>query len=381
MARIQIFYKGRRKRRNYLFIPFVVLLALVSVLMVTFYGLQKYAVISDESVRVELPILSDGTTATDSQGHEIVSFEPVNASIVFDEPDYMDVEAVAGEDVPPMRAIFVPYTDLNHDKLMEYANRLNEGNALLLEMKPRSGQLMWNSQAELAVNYGIVMPTEQTNAMQGLISELKSLDKEIYLAAQISCCIDNTLPTRTQNYSIKTETGLNYQDDNGYWLDAYNFDVRKYVAQMAQELFDMGFDEVVLADVAHPTLTEAVPLIYTREISTERNTQVAVCGMAKSVAEMLEDRESGYLSIYCDTKPGLVKVDLTTGQDARFFMKIFDRVYLKTDKASYSYNVTDIESNVELGNVYDRLMPVVENYIPDNSSWVLVDVPEEDEED
>ena len=72
----------------------------------------------------------------------------VNASIVFDEPDYMDVEAVAGEDVPPMRAIFVPYTDLNHDKLMEYANRLNEGNALLLEMKPRSGQLMWNSQAE-----------------------------------------------------------------------------------------------------------------------------------------------------------------------------------------------------------------------------------------
>ena len=381
MARIQVFYKGRRKRRNYLFIPFVVLLALVSVLMVTFYGLQKYAVISDESVSVELPILSDGSTTIDSQGHEIVNFEQVNASIVFDEPDYMDVEAVAGEDVPPMRAIFVPYTDLNHDKLMEYANRLNEGNALLLEMKPRSGQLMWNSQAELAVNYGIVMPSEQTSAMQGLIDELKSLDKEIYLAAQISCCIDNTLPTRTQNYTIKTETGLNYQDDNGYWLDAYNFDVRKYVAQMAQELFDMGFDEVVLADVAHPTLTEAIPLIYTRDISTERNTQVAVCGMAKSVAEMLEGRESGYLSIYCDTKPGLVKVDLTTGQDARFFMKIFDRVYLKTDRSAYSYNVADIESNVELGNVYDRLMPVVENYIPDNSSWVLVDVPEDDEYD
>ena len=84
MARIQVFYKGRRKRRNYLFIPFVVLLALVSVLMVTFYGLQKYAVISDESVSVELPILSDGSTTIDSQGHEIVNFEQVNASIVFD---------------------------------------------------------------------------------------------------------------------------------------------------------------------------------------------------------------------------------------------------------------------------------------------------------
>ena len=149
MARIQIFYKGRRKRRNYLFIPFVVLLALISVLMVTFYGLQKYAVITDDSVSVELPILSDENTVVDSQGHEIVSFDPVNVSIVFDEPDYTDVEAVAGENVPPMRAIFVPYTDLNHDKLMEYANRLNDGNALLLEMKPRSGQLMWRTKWEV----------------------------------------------------------------------------------------------------------------------------------------------------------------------------------------------------------------------------------------
>ena len=98
----------------------------------------------------------------------------------------------------------------------------------------------------------------------------------------------------------------------------------------------MGFDEVVLADVAHPTLTEAIPLMYTREISTERNTQVAVCGMAKAWPSAGGQGER-ILSIYCDTRPGLVKADLTTGQDARFFMKIFDRVYLKTDKAAYSY--------------------------------------------
>ena len=164
------------------------------------------------------------------------------------------------------------------------------------------------------------------------------------------------------------------------WLDAYNDEVRRYAAQMAQELFDMGFDEVVLADVAHPTLTEAIPLMYTKEISTQRSTDTAVCGFAVSVASQLEDRESGYLSIYCDTRQGLVKTDLTTGQDARLFMKLYDRVYLKTDKSAYSYNVEDIEGSTELGNIYDRLMPVVENYIPENSSWVLVDVPEEDED-
>ena len=378
MARVQVFYKGRRKRRNYLFIPFVILLAIISVGMVTFYGLQKYAVINKDSVSIELPILADKNAVFDSQGHEIKTFDPVNVSVVLEEPDYSGIEAVAGAKVKPMRAIFVPYTDLNHDKLQEYVGRLNQGNALLLEMKPRSGQLMWESQAEMAVNYGISVPSETTAAVRDFLADME--EKDIYLAAQISCCIDNLLPTRTSAYTIKNEIGMNYQDGNGFWLDAYNEAVRKYAAQMAQELFDMGFDEVVLADVAHPTLTEPVTLLYTNEISTQRNTSLAVCGFAVSVARQLQDRESGALSIYCDTRPGLVKTDLTTGQDARLFMKLYDRVYLKTDKSAYPYNVEDIQSNVSIGTVYDRLMPVVENYIPsDNSSWVLVDVPEEED--
>ena len=378
MARVQVFYKGRRKRRNYLFIPFVILLAIISLGMVTFYGLQKYAVINKDSVSIELPILADKNAVFDSQGHEIKSFDPVNVSVVLEEPDYSGIEAVAGEKVKPMRAIFVPYTDLNHDKLQEYVGRLNQGNALLLEMKPRSGQLMWESQAEMAVNYGISVPSETTAAVRDFLAEME--EKDIYLAAQISCCIDNLLPTRTSAYTLKNEVGMNYQDEKGLWLDAYNEAVRKYAAQMAQELFDMGFDEVVLADVAHPTLTEQVTLLYTNEISTQRDTSLAVCGFAVSVARQLQDRESGALSIYCDTRPALVKPDLTTGQDARLFMKLYDRVYLKTDKSAYPYNVEDIQSNVTIGSVYDRLMPVVENYIPsDNSSWVLIDVPEDDD--
>ena len=378
MARVQVFYKGRRKRRNYLFIPFVILLAIISVGMVTFYGLQKYAVINKDSVSIELPILADKNAVFDSQGHQIKSFDPVNVSVVFEEPDYSGVQAVAGAEVEPMRAIFVPYTDLNHDKLQEYVGRLNQGNALLLEMKPRSGQLMWESQAEMAVNYGISVATDTTAAVRDFLAEME--EKDIYLAAQISCCIDNLLPTRTSAYTIKNEVGMNYQDEKGLWLDAYNEAVRKYAAQMAQELFDMGFDEVVLADVAHPTLTEPVTLLYTNEISTQRDTSLAVCGFAVSVARQLQDRESGALSIYCDTRPALVKPDLTTGQDARLFMKLYDRVYLRTDKSAYPYNVEDIQSNVTIGSVYDRLMPVVENYIPsDNSSWVLIDVPEEDD--
>ncbi len=53
MARVQEFYKGRRKKKNLAIIPFIVLLALVSVTLVTFYGMQKYAVITKDGVSVE----------------------------------------------------------------------------------------------------------------------------------------------------------------------------------------------------------------------------------------------------------------------------------------------------------------------------------------
>ena len=101
-----------------------------------------------------------------------------------------------------------------------------------------------------------------------------------------------------------------------------------------------------------------------------------MCGLATGIADKLRDREK-VLSIYCKTREALVRDDYTTGQNAVLFMQLYDRVYLETDKFTYPYNVEDMESSVHVGSVYDRLVPVVVNYIPDNSSWVLVDGPEE----
>ena len=53
---------------------------------------------------------------------------------------------------------------------------------------------------------------------------------------------------------------------------------------------------------------------------------------------------------------------------------MYDRVYYRTDRYVYSYNLADVEGNVEIGNAQDRFVPVVINYIPhENSSWVLID--------
>ena len=376
MARVQEFYKGKRKRRNYAVLPFLILLTVISVILVLFYGMQKYAVISKDGVAIRLPILEDGQSATvDSEGHVVREFEAVSVPLVFEEADYSYVRSKAGEYAPPVRAIFVPAENVNSNKIIEYAARLVAGNALMLEMKPRSGQTLWESHTHMAEAYSLTMQNDVTAAMPEMIQMLK--EKDIYLVAEISCCIDELLPTRTTAYCIHTETGLNYTDGLGTWLDPYSLDLRTWIAEMVRELWDLGFDEVVLKDVAHPSLAEAIPLLYSREISTPRSSTAAVCGLAAGVADRLYDRQGKAVSIWCNTREALVRDDLTTGQNAVLFMSLFDRVYLDTDKYSYPYNVEDIESQVTTGSVYDRLVPVVINYIPDNTSWILVDGPED----
>lgn len=376
MARIQEFYKGRRKRRNYAIVPFVIVLGIVVLTVVLFYSMQQYAVITKDGITVELPLLSDGKTVVDSEGNEVRVFDPVDVTLQFDEPDYSSVKATAGSRAQGLRAIFVPADNINKEKLTEYANRLNTGNALVLEMKPRSGVLKWNSQATLAVNYGISQQNEATMQLPTLITELKA--KNIYLVAQISCCLDELLASRCTSVTLRNEYGANYTDDYGTWLDAYNTDLRNYIVQITREMYEMGFDEVVLADVAHPVFAEPVALTYTRQMSTQPSAVNAVCGFAMYVSDALRERSINQLSIYIDSPRALVKA-VDNGQDARLFIKVFDRVYLKTDRFAYSYNLADLKPQITIGTDQDRLIPVMDNYLFENASemsWVLVDVAE-----
>ena len=381
MARRSEFYKGRRKKRNYAIIPGVALLLIFSVGIVLFYSTQKYAVVSDDGVTVELPLLSSGGVTYDEEGNQRKVFEPVSVDIQFEEADYSGVPAVAGRGVQPIRAIFVPFEDISEEKITGYANRLSSGNALLLELMRKDGYLAWFSESQLAYAYGLNMVLPETK--ENLVSIVSALKADnIYVAGQISCCMDELLGSRSENFSLKNQYGSDYFDENGYWLDPYNPVARNYSVQLVQELWDMGFDEVVLDNVRHPVAepienedgsrTETV--LYTREMSTTPTPLGAVSGFAVNIAEQLEDRESGKrLSVYINSPTALVHADAANGQDTELFFKLFDRVYYNTDKYAYTFNVKDIEPLCTVGSIKNRFVPVVINYLPDNTSWILVD--------
>ncbi len=383
MARNLEFYKGSRKKRNYALIPFVIVLALLVLAVVLFYTVQKYAVISKDGVEVVLPgMAQDTATHIDSQGHEVKSFAAVETELVFDTPDYSHVEAVAGKNTSPVRAIYIPSEELSYENLMEKAERLSSGNALLLEMKPRSGVLNWASQAEAALSYGLYYQTTATENIADWVTQLKSMEeKDIWLVAQVSCCVDAMLASRAATFALRTDYGADYIDETGTWIDPYNPELRRYIVELCEELYDMGFDEVVLADVMHPvpeTKKGQAPMkfTYSAEMSTEPTPVNAVCGFALYVANELRDRPDGtLLSIYVNSARSLVGEDTGNGQNATLFFKVYDRVYYNTDMYTFTYNLEDIvyAGGVTIGEPAARFVPVVINYLPKHDSWIYIE--------
>ena len=383
MARNLEFYKGSRKKRNYALIPFVIVLSLFVLAVVLFYTVQKYAVISKDGVEVVLPgMAQDETASVDSQGHEVKTFATVDAQLVFDTPDYSHVEATAGKNTGPVRAIYIPSEELNYDNLMEKAGRLSSGNALLLEMKPRSGALNWPSKSEAALSYGLYYQSTVTENIGAWVTELKSVtEKDIWLVAQISCCVDGMLASRATTFALRTDYGADYIDETGAWIDPYNAELRRYIVELCEELYAMGFDEVVLADVMHPvpeTKQGQAPMkfMYSSEMSTTPTPVNAVCGFALYVANELKDRATGkLLSIYVNSARSLVGEDEGNGQNAPLFFKVFDRVYYNTDMYTFTYNLEDVvySGAVTIGNPQSRFVPVVINYLPKHDSWIYIE--------
>ena len=215
--------------------------------------------------------------------------------------------------------------------------------------------------------------------MQAVLARIKQGEDggkdPVYLVAQISICRDELYGSRSTSVTLRNDAGFNYMDEDGLWLDAYSLELRNYTVGLVRELYAMGFDEVVLADVAHPVLPENTTVQYSRKMSTPASATNAVCGFALSVADELKDRD-GKLSIYVNSQTALVGRDTENGQDGMLFFKLFDRVYFLTDRYAYTFNVADLQNKPIQGKLSERFVPVVLNYLPDDPdkiSWVLLD--------
>ena len=364
-------YRGRRKRLNVLGVVFGALAALILLTVVLFFGLQKYIVFEHDGVRVALPGAAageDGPLPNDETAPE-----QVNAVLEITDPDYSAVPATAGEGLADMVAVFVPAQDVSMSGVGRYMSVMSSygANALVLEVKPVSGQLVWASSSPTAAAYSL----NGTLDLEAMVAALRQQDEddELYLVAQLSCCIDGLLAERCPSAALRFATGAAYADSEGAWLDPYSATVSAYLSELCSELAEMGFDELLLKSLSLPITEEAIG--FSVELSSTPTPEAAVCGLAVELTNALEAYDIPVSAILDTTslRSGLAD---KSGQNLELFGKVFDRLCSATDSAWLSGVDRDsIDQYLTLGSLETRYVPIM-NYVPEGFTSCIVRVPD-----
>ena len=364
-------YRGRRKRLNVLGVVFGALAALILLTVVLFFGLQKYIVFEHDGVRVALPGAAAGEDG--ALPNDETAPEQVNAVLEITDPDYSAVPATAGEGLADMAAVFVPAQDVSMSGVGRYMSVMSSygANALVLEVKPVSGQLVWASSSPTAAAYSL----NGTLDLEAMVAALRQQDEddELYLVAQLSCCIDGLLAERCPSAALRFATGAAYADSEGAWLDPYSATVSAYLSELCSELAEMGFDELLLKSLSLPITEEAIG--FSVELSSTPTPEAAVCGLAVELTNALEGYDIPVSAILDTTslRSGLAD---KSGQNLELFGKVFDRLCSATDSAWLSGVDRDsIDQYLTLGSLETRYVPIM-NYVPEGFTSCIVRVPD-----
>ena len=360
-------YKPRRKYGKAATVVLMVIAALLLLAALLFNSFQKYIVYDPEGLRLELPFLT-GNKADAAPGADLPltpdtpSAGDVDAEIVVVAPDFSETDIGAGEGLSELRAVYISAENVSAETLQTYAANLSGygAEALLIEMKPDKGELVWASGVPTAMSFGV----SGRQDLREPIAQLK--EQGIYLVAQISVCTDEYMAYRNPALALRDSTGAVYANEAGTWLDPYNKHLRTYVSELMAELFAFGFDEIILADLAHPNTEDT--LLYSDPGSVVLDRVSCIANFAKAVTAPYIGTNK-QVSVLCDAASLRGDLSAGTGQDPEILAKFFDRLYVFS---AAEYLSTDLPLLYEAvpEETASRVVPITTAQQP-SGSWAL----------
>jgi len=199
---------------------------------------------------------SDAMVSTDAAGAYSLGEVPEQGTLIYKVPGYrLGVIPIDGEmrkDValPPFvaRGLYAPASVFEGrgrlDELLALIDR-TEVNAMVIDVKEANGNLYWATDLPAARAAGSVMDHPLLQ-LDELLPKLKA--RGIYTIARMVVMKDNTLGKARPDLAVlNSATGQPWRDYGGaIWLDPFNPGVAEYIAALAGDLADKGFDEVQL---------------------------------------------------------------------------------------------------------------------------------------
>lgn len=364
MPRPRTVYRGKRKYSWIITLIATVLVFLVLLAVWLFYDLQKYIVYDKDGLHLDLSAKRAALLDPDRQTQPALTQPPgldTPVEIVVDQTDYSSVQTSAGTDLQPVRAIYVPASELRESTFTYYAASGNMGDfdALVLELKGADGFLRWKSQVPQADSFAV----NGTLELQASVTALK--EKDIYLIADLCSLTDAAMAQRNAPIALKNADGSVYADRAGNrYLDPYNEGTRAYLLALLTELRDLGFDEVLLRGFACP---EDEQLRFSLAMTQTPDPASALASLALWLREQA-DSLGIKLSIVMDGTQ--LRGQVTAGQDPALLLRMFDRLAAETDAGSWESDLAAMEAALG-GADQKRLLSIADDFAPERESYIV----------
>ena len=311
-------YRGRSPFKKFLKILIVILIILIVLGAASALYLQQYLVISNDGVRLELPIFQQDEP-------EPIATPPASAS----EPPVVVVSPTPAPEPEPeaLRPVSLPREALYDGTAVSQIEAAG-GDCALFDMKADSGELSYESGQELAITAKLSADDPALNAAIKGLNETEGL----YTVARVSCFKDHNITDYERSLSIFTHSDYRWTDPDGIrWISPTNPDVRDYLTNLCVELAELGFDEILLDNAGYPSEGN---LHYIKKGAAYDETQFAsvIDGFYAQVSAALEEYDVK-LSVVT-TSEALAGLDSLTGQTPENLTR-FDRLWTRDEAGAF----------------------------------------------
>jgi len=239
-----------------------------------FLYLQRYLVYSDGSVRLdfEQDLRSEGDTTNVP--------DPKDFPLHIVTPE--DGTAVSGpvdDSIKPLEGYYVTTNMLqNVPKVQQALAELEvQPKTVLFEMKSIFGNFYYQSAL-----FGQYTANADLPAVKTLVQQMQ--DSGAYVIAKVPAFSDINFALANQSCGLPLSSGALWMDSNGcYWLDPMDEEVLNYLAAIAAELQELGFDEIVFDGFVMP---DSEKIIYPSEFTREEYCAQAAQKLMDSLTDL-----------------------------------------------------------------------------------------------
>lgn len=247
-------YRGRFPKWK---IAVIIILILVIAAAAGFMLLQRYLVYDGSGLpHFQFPepekttAASGGKTSAESASSGAASSSKKNLNIKIEKPKEKDVQALQLSEAPLLDWASVQ---------QRLQNAGTAYNSVALTLKDAEGYVYYDSAAAAAASRRAV---KSQSATAGAIAGLTASDYKS--VARLSCLRDNRAARADITGKGLKNTGgyLFYDGSSDNWLDPSKPAAQQYLAALAKECANLGFQEILLTDFSYPTQGKLNKIAY-----------------------------------------------------------------------------------------------------------------------